>query len=119
MMDISDGLAKDLSRLCRESEVGAAVVLADVPVAPGLLDLARVLPEVDPRDLALSGGEDFELLATLPAAAIEGAAKRLRDGFGTALTEVGEIRDQAGLVAVEDDGTERTLEPRGWDHFAS
>src|SRR5207249_2709727 len=60
MMDISDGLALDLSRLCRESDVGAAIRLSAVPVAAGLDELAGVL-SVDPLDLALSGGEDYEL----------------------------------------------------------
>jgi thiamine-monophosphate kinase len=119
MMDISDGLAKDLSRLCRESEVGAAVVLSNLPVAADLVDLAHVLADVDPIDLALSGGEDFELLATLPPTAVVGAAQRLRERFGTPLTEIGEIRAQPGLVAVERDRTERALQPGGWDHFAS
>lgn len=119
MMDISDGLAMDLSRLCRESEVGATVVLADVPVAPELFDLAEALSGADPREMALSGGEDFELLATLPASVVERTARRLRDRFGTPLTDVGEIKGQPGLVAVEDDGKERSLQPRGWDHFAS
>jgi thiamine-monophosphate kinase len=109
----------DLSRLCRESEVGAAVVLADVPVAHELFDLAEALAGAEPREMALSGGEDFELLATLPAAAVERTARRLRDRFGTPLTDVGEVRSQPGLVAVEDDGKERALQPRGWDHFAS
>ena len=117
MIDISDGLALDLSRLCRESGVGAVVRLADVPVAPGLTELAEVLP-LDPLDLALSGGEDYELLATLPLEAVGRAADQLRERFGTPLGDVGEIRDGEGLTAVLPDGTERPLEAKGWDHFA-
>jgi thiamine monophosphate kinase len=45
------------------------------------------------------------------------ATARLRDRFGTPLTDVGEIREGSGLVAVETDGTERELTPGGWDHF--
>jgi thiamine-monophosphate kinase len=119
MMDVSDGLAMDLFRLCRESGVGAAIRLTDVPVAPDLWELVRVVPDVDPHVMALAGGEDFELLATLPEWAVEGAAERLRDRFGTALTDVGDIRQEPALLAVEPDGTERPMEPRGWDHFAS
>jgi thiamine-monophosphate kinase len=118
MMDVSDGLAKDLGRLCEASEVRAAVILADVPVALSLKELADVLPDVDPLTLALEGGEDYELLATLPPTAVRGAASKLAERFGTQLTDIGEIREGRGLVAIESDGTKRPLEPRGWDHFS-
>jgi thiamine-monophosphate kinase len=117
MIDISDGLAKDLGRLCEASGVAAAVVLADLPVALSLKELGDVIPGVDPLALALEGGEDYELLAALPAEAVSRAASKLAERFGTQLTEIGEIREGRGLVAVEADGTERPLEPRGWDHF--
>ena len=118
MMDLSDGLAIDLARLCRESAVGAAVDLARVPVAPALGPLAKVLPIV-PLELALSGGEDYELLAALPGHAVGPATSKLKERFATPLTEVGEIRrEEEGLVAVMADGSERPLEPAGWDHFA-
>jgi thiamine-monophosphate kinase len=107
MMDISDGLALDLSRLARASGVGARVSIDDVPVAEG----ATV-------DDALGGGEDYELLATIPdEEAIEAARIELKEGFGLALTEIGRIVEEKGLTAVLGDGTERPLEPTGWDHF--
>jgi thiamine-monophosphate kinase len=107
MMDVSDGLGIDLSRLTLASGVGARLVIDDVPVAGG----ASI-------DDALGGGEDYELLATLSdAEAVEAARTELKEAFGVALTEVGRIVDGAGLTAVEGDGTERPLEPTGWDHF--
>jgi thiamine-monophosphate kinase len=107
MMDVSDGLAIDVSRLVRASHVGANVVLGDVPVAAGAT-----------LDDALGGGEDYELLAALPDdAAVEAARGELNEGFGVPLTEVGRIVDGEGLTAIEPDGTERPLEPIGWDHF--
>jgi thiamine-monophosphate kinase len=117
MIDVSDGLAIDLARLCRESRVGASVVLEDVPVAPPLLEMQSVM-EVDPLELALGGGEDYELLATLPPAAVTLTADLLRDRFGTRLTDIGEIRSGKGLVAVQADGSEGPLDAKGWDHFA-
>ncbi len=116
MIDISDGLALDLSRLCEAGGVGARVRLEDVPLAEGLGDLTAILEE-DPLDLALHGGEDYELLAALPTAAVEEARSAMADRFRTPLTVIGEVTE-SGLVAVEADGTERPLEPRGWDHFA-
>lgn len=117
MMDVSDGLAKDLGRLCEASDVGASVVLADLPIALSIKKLVDVLPDVDPLELALEGGEDYELLATLPPEAVAAAGTKLAERFGTQLTDIGEIRENRGLIAALADGTERILEPRGWDHF--
>jgi thiamine-monophosphate kinase len=117
MIDVSDGLTLDLARLCRASGVGGAVVLSHVPVAGALRELERVLP-VEPLQLALEGGEDFELLATLPAEVVKEAAAEIEERYGTPLTDIGEIREGGSLVARRADGTERPLEPRGWDHLA-
>ena len=113
MMDVSDGLALDLSRLCRASEVGARIEIARLPV-----HAAATVTE------ALGGGEDYELLATLPnAEAVEAARTELRDGFGVSLSEIGDIigaegpEKTAALVAVDEDGTERPVTIEGWDHF--
>jgi thiamine-monophosphate kinase len=118
MIDLSDGLALDLSRLCVESGVGATLVLADIPVADGLEDLAKTFDgNLDPLDLALHGGEDYELLAALPPDAVEEAVARLGELFGTGLSVIGTVTEE-GLRAVGEDGSERPLEPKGWDHFA-
>ena len=107
MIDISDGLTLDLSRLCRASGVGARVDIASVPIAE-----AATLEE------ALGGGEDYELVVTLPdEASVATAREELREGFGVPLTEIGVVIGE-GLIGVGSDGAERTLEPRGWDHFA-
>jgi thiamine-monophosphate kinase len=119
MIDVSDGLTLDLYRLCRESGVSASVALDRVPVAGALRPLAASLPGVDPLALALGGGEDYELVATIPEDAVAPAAATLRERFGTALTEIGDVREGDGLVAVDLDGAERPLEPRGWDHFGT
>jgi len=116
MIDVSDGLAIDLARLCEESGVGARVSLPDLPLGPGLVDLASVT-DADPLDLALHGGEDYELLAALPRPAVDGARRSLVDRFGTRLTEIGELTEGTGVVAVRGDA-EEPLEPKGWDHFA-
>ncbi len=118
MMDLSDGLALDLSRMCAASGVGARVTLAGVPVA-GDLDLAASWLGVIPRDVALSGGEDYELLATMPGDAVEKARAQLQDAFGVRLTDVGEIVEGSGVLGVDADGRASRLEPQGWDHFAA
>jgi thiamine-monophosphate kinase len=116
MMDLSDGLAKDLSRLCLESGVGARVELGKVPVAPALREGAELLG-IDPLELAVGGGEDYELLATIDLTDLDLARSELDDRFGVSLTDVGVIVER-GFVAVDAEGNESPLEPKGWDHFA-
>jgi len=116
MMDVSDGLLLDLWRLCAESAVGARLDLPAIPVAPGLRELSEVIPS-DPLDLALSGGEDYELLATIESGALGVATSKIDDRFGVALTDIGEITEQ-GFLGVDANGNEHELEPRGWDHLA-
>ncbi len=117
MIDVSDGLAKDLTRMCAASGVGAAVALGRLPIAPGLDDLQQVTGD-DPVRLALAGGEDFELLAAMPDSGVEEAAATLAERFGTPLTDVGEVRADGRIVTVGPDGAEDALAPDGWDHFA-
>jgi thiamine-monophosphate kinase len=117
MIDVSDGLALDLARMCEESGVGARVRLADVPVAPALAEIAPMIG-MDPLDLALHGGEDYELLAAIPERAVAELQGAMRERFRTQLTAIGEVTETGGLVAVRPDGGEEPLEPKGWDHFA-
>ena len=117
MMDLSDGLAKDLSRLCSASGSGARVSLPAVPVAGALREGALALG-IDPLALAISGGEDYELLATIDPSAVRTVASELKERFGVTLTDIGTIVEGSGLVTVDAGGREATLEPKGWDHFA-
>ena len=105
MIDVSDGLALDLSRLCRASGTGARVDLGAIPVAPTAT-----------FDEALGGGEDYELLATMPLERVASALEELHEVFGVALTAIGVIIE-GDVVGVGADGSEAPLEPRGWDHF--
>jgi thiamine-monophosphate kinase len=116
MMDLSDGLGIDLSRLCRASGVGARIELGKVPVADALEQGADALG-VDALGLAVSGGDDYELVATMPRDAVEVARADLLEAFGTTLSDVGEIVEGAGVEAVRDDGSVTPLAAAGWDHF--
>jgi thiamine-monophosphate kinase len=117
MIDVSDGLSKDLARLCAASGVGADVLTGTLPIDPGLFDLRAVTGD-DPMALAVSGGEDFELLAAMPAEAVAEAAATLAERFGTPLTEIGLVRGGEGLTAVGPDGSRAAMAEDGWDHFA-
>jgi thiamine-monophosphate kinase len=113
-IDISDGLALDLHRLCRASGVGARIVESSLPLSPGLLAWERFW-NGDATARALSGGEDYELLWC--ARNIE-KMERLRDREGFVVTRIGEVIAGKSLVIERRDGTVEPLSSAGWDHFA-
>ena len=102
MMDLSDGLSTDLSRICEESGVGVVVYAGSLPKLGGERGL----------EWALNGGDDYELLFT--------AAPRARvpkEIEGVAVTAVGEIVGKKGLWLEGESGRKKVLKPRGWEHF--
>jgi thiamine-monophosphate kinase len=116
MMDLSDGVATDLHRLCRASGVGAIVEVAAVPVDPVVVATGVWLAlhgiAVDNFTLALAGGEDFELLLTAPA----DAEDALRAAIAPLpLTRIGAITPGEAVLLREDDRL-RPLE-YGFTHF--
>lgn len=115
MIDVSDGLAADLGHICEESGVGAVVDAARIPVA----DVSGLGLDREPLELALYGGEDYELCFTIPPGRFEAAAGVVREKTGTPVTAIGEIvAGDKGMVLVQD-GEERKLEAKGWDHLGS
>jgi len=116
MIDISDGLAADLGHICEASRVGAEVHEADVPHAQGIETVAEV-SGTDPWRYVLFGGEDYELLFTVPAAAA-GRLPELAKRLGTPVHRIGTILPpEQGLQLVASDGTRAPLRATGWDHF--
>jgi thiamine-monophosphate kinase len=112
MMDLSDGLSSDLSRLCAASGVGARIAAAKLPTVDATV--RRGAKSVDPLDLALNGGDDYELLFTVSPS----KACRLPRAFqGIPLTRIGEITRDRSLRLVWGDGREEALQARGWDPF--
>ena len=107
-IDVSDGLALDLHRLCRESRAGAEVHFDLLPRPRGSRELAARL-SLDFRDLALTGGEDYVLLFTLP----EG----VEPPAGHGCRAVGRVVS-GRRVALVSAGQSEELPPRGWDHLA-
>ena len=108
-IDISDGLSTDLSHVCEESRVGARIAMEAIPIHPAALKLAG--SGSDALDLALHGGEDYELLFTAPR------KKRVPQRVaGVKVTHIGEIVRERG-VRITSQGRETILRPRGWEHF--
>ena len=115
-IDLSDGLSLDLARLCRASGVRARVAEASLPIAPGLLAWERYFGR-EPLDAALSGGEDYELLFTVPD---ESGIDALREACEVPVTRIGEVTavgDDGRVELVRRDGSIAPLTPAGWDHF--
>lgn len=109
-IDVSDGLAQDLGHICAMSRCGAILWAEKVPVS---LDLVAAFPD-DALQLALTGGEDYELLFTGSETQIE-AVRRAVD---TPVTVVGELTQGPPQVRVEGPGgRELRLASAGWDHF--
>ena len=111
-MDISDGLADDLGKLCAASGVAAVIKADAVPAPPAL---RQAFPD-DWLDLALYGGEDYALLFTAPPAVMDATLPLLPPGAAV----IGAITDGApGQVAIIDgNGAVRPGRGAGWDHFA-
>ena len=116
MMDISDGLSTDLPRLCKASGVGARLFTANIPcvaIPPKIRKLLRHR-NLEPVQMALQGGDDYELLFTVPPKKV----KRLREAPGFSdLTAIGEITKNKALVIVSPDGRQKVLRSHGWDPF--
>ncbi len=115
-MDLSDGLALDLSRLLAESGIGATLVADAIPLSPDAVTRAEESEE-SPLAHALHDGEDFELLVAVPPetlAKIVGSWAGL--GCETPITGIGRIDERPGMRIRHPDGREEPLEPQGFTH---
>ena len=116
MIDISDGLAQDISHICVESGVTATIDFDAVPIASEVS-----LIESDPLgafEFAVSGGEDFELTFTADVSA-ERELNKIASESGIGLTRIGsiEVAKEAPIFLLKD-GESVPYRARGFDHFA-
>ena len=111
-IDVSDGLCQDLGHILAASDAGACIDPGLVPLSSALLDVTE---DAAARELALSAGDDYELLFTVPPERLDrlGAA-----AISCAVTEIGVIEAQPGLRLVNATGT-TTQAPPGYRHFHS
>ena len=109
IIDLSDGLSTDLNHICEESRVGAMIEADKIPIAR----LKKPVDKVTLRQ-ALHGGEDYELLFTVPP------GRRVPSSIaGVKITHIGEIVRGQGLKLKLDRNRLEQLSPQGWQHFTS
>jgi thiamine-monophosphate kinase len=113
MIDLSDGLSSDLNRLCEASGVGALIDSSLLPIDNRVVELCgrRAL---DPLQLALHGGEDFELLFTIKPADVARLPRRVD---GVEIKRIGEVSKTADGVRISEGQRIWDLKPGGWKHF--
>ena len=107
MIDTSDGLSTDLAHICQESGVGAELQAEAIPRAT----VGKPRQEVD-LELALHGGEDYELLFTAPRSKF--IPSRVA---GVRITQIGHIARSKKIFLVNLTGAGSELKPQGWEHF--
>jgi thiamine-monophosphate kinase len=108
-IDISDGLVADLNQICKASQVGARLEVERVPVEPAV----KTAFSERALELALSGGEDYELLFTASAEIVD----KVKKAASCPVTAIGEITAGKGVTLVDKEGNPFALEKAGWEHF--
>ena len=110
MLDVSDGLLADLGHILKASGVGARIEAAHLPLSIA----ARRQPGA--RDCALGGGDDYELLFTVPPFDVD-AARSAAAAAATPITPIGTITAEPGLTVVDEAGQQIVPNHDGWRHF--
>jgi thiamine-monophosphate kinase len=112
MMDLSDGLSSDLPRLCAASGTGAHVYLKRIPCVR--IAKSAIPQGLDASQLALHGGDDYELLFTVAKKNVG----RIPRAIGRlAITQIGEITSQRKILLSDERANTHPLENKGWDPF--
>ncbi|MBI4744617.1 MAG: thiamine-phosphate kinase [Actinobacteria bacterium] len=117
MEDISDGLAADLRHICEQSKTGARVYLSKIPINDSVRKISKALTGSE-YELALNGGEDYELVLTAPESKVNQIADEILKICKTPVSVIGEIvADTENISIIEEDGSSKKLSFYGFNHF--
>ncbi len=116
MIDLSDGLSSDLGHLMKQSGLGAEIDAAQIPLSDPLRRAALQMG-IDPIEYAVNGGEDYELLFSVPKSRTQKLQKMIENGL-IAAHRIGTMAPRrTGLTLIDSSGRSRTIAPGGWDHL--
>ncbi|MGM0497596.1 MAG: thiamine-phosphate kinase [Bacteroidota bacterium] len=116
MIDVSDGISSDLMHILKASSRKGIVVLEKIPMTNFLLNFCNT-HQINPIELALSGGEDYVLLLTIKGEAFENIAKSFMDEFQKPLYPIGKIEDGKPEIAYFKDDKQVENIRKGYSHF--
>ena len=113
MMDISDGLSSEILHICRQSNLGCVLYEDKIPIAEDTRNAAYKF-ELDPTACALSGGEDYELLFTIPQADHDKLVLNEQISVIGYMTE-----PEKGRKIITKGGNTFDITAQGWNAFAA
>ncbi len=113
MIDISDGLASEVGQIAKESKLGAVIYETEIPISSKAKQIGKILNK-NASNWALYGGEEYELLFTIPKHKVK---KLIELSKKIKLTLVGEITRDKGLFLVRPEGRKEKVKKGGFSHF--
>jgi len=117
MIDVSDGIASEINHICRQSNLGAIIEAKQIPLSQDLSEIAGKFGN-KALNYALYGGEDYELLFTVPEDNVSKLCSELQDEFALPCTKIGQITASEEKPYLKNaNGELFPLLPKGWQHF--
>lgn len=117
MLDISDGIATDLSHICTASGVAAVIEEQALPAHEALSAMCRQL-RLDPVQLQIAGGDDYELLFTVKSGCEEELVRRVRSLPGEEIYRIGRITEGQGVTMLTGSGELVSIDYQGYEHHS-
>ncbi len=116
MIDVSDGIESDLQHIIDQSAAGAEINLENIPISSELAAFSKQ-HNLNPEELAITGGEDYCLLFTIDSSQFEVFADQYKTNFGCSVFKIGTIKENKQGIIYKKKGHPVKLSTKGFDHF--